>query len=528
MKIRFASLVAALGLVALGATEARASSHREAPFVTKNPKVDATDFYMFRSYETSRVADGYVTLIANYIPVQAAYGGPNFYTMDPEALYEIHVDNTGDGVEDITFQFRFTNTLAGPAGGGLTLRIEPLDGGPEAGRDMPIPLIHYGAIAADASANLGVHETYSITVVRGNRRTGTPSAVPGGPFKKPVDFIGGKTFGGAIPYASYARAHIYNFQIPGCAVTTTTKPAKVFVGQRQEGFAVALGPVFDLVNVPSLGFITNPANRGVTPNPLASANVTSIALEVPRECLTSTTGGDVIAGWTTASVRQARVINPQATYALPAREGGAWTQVSRLGHPLVNEVVIGLRDKDRFNSSEPKDDGASFGPYLGYPTLPKILEIVFGAANAPAPTQIPRPDLGRVYLTGITGVNEFSAGASAETLKLNTAVAPKAAGAQNNLGALECVVRPATPSSAFTLDANRDAGALGVCDTAGFPNGRRPGDDVVDISLRVMMGRLLAPSVAPAGDAELHDTVLQDASQFDQEFPYLKTPNPGS
>jgi hypothetical protein len=393
---------------------------------------------------------------------------------------------------------------------------------------VPVPLIHLGSLSADASAALNVSETYTITVVRGNRRSGTATQVPGSPFKKPVDFIGNKTFGSAIAYKQYADSFIYNIEIPGCAVTQTQKKARVFVGQRQEGFAVALGPIFDLVNVPSLAFITNPANRGATPNPLASLNVTSIALEVPRECLTSTSGGDIIGGWTTASVRQARVINPNATYERPSREGGAWAQVSRLGHPLVNEIVIGLKDKDKFNSSEPKNDVVSFGAYLGYPTLPKILEVVFGAANAPAPTQIPRPDLARVFTTGIPGLNEFNGGAAGEILRLNTAIAPRPAAQQNNLGALECVVRPATPAQDFTIDTTRDAGALGVCDPAGFPNGRRPGDDVVDIALRVMMGRLLAPSVAPAGDLQLHDTVLQDASQFDSTFPYLKTPNPGS
>jgi hypothetical protein len=135
-------------------------------------------------------------------------------------------------------------------------------------------------------------------------------------------------------------------------------------------------------------------------------NVTSIAIEVPIDCVRQSPTQQIIGGWATASVRQARVINPQATYGRPAREGGAWAQVSRLGSPLVNEVVIGLRDKDRFNSSEPKDD-AQFAKYVQYPTLPKLIELLFGSANAPAPSgaSLPRADLGQVFLTGVPNVN---------------------------------------------------------------------------------------------------------------------------
>jgi hypothetical protein len=513
----FVSLALSVGALVLGASEARASSHREAPFITKNPKVDGTDFYMFRSYEAGR--DQYVTLIANYIPLQAPYGGPNFFTMDPEALYEIHIDNTGDGVEDITFQFRFSNTLAN-AGTGFTLPIGPAD----ASQNVAVPLINLGPLFANDASALNVGETYTVNVVRGNRRTGTASPIAGGPFRKPVDFIGNKTFGSQAGYEAYAAAHVNTITIPGC---TSNLSGRVFVGQRQEGFAVNLGPVFDLINA-DLATITDPAQRGaINPNPLAGYNVTSIALEVPIACLKGTS--DIIAGWSTASVRQARVINPTPTYSTPAKEGGAWAQVSRLGGPLVNEAVIGIKDKDLFNSSEPKDDVKNFGTYILYPTLPKIIEVVFGAANAPAPTQSPRMDLLSAFATGVTGVNAFPTGAvPAETVKLNVAIAPTPPGAQNNLGALECFTRPLDTTTAPTIDITRDAGANGICDPAGFPNGRRPGDDIVDIALRVMMGRLLPLGVAPAGAVELHDAVLQDEAQFDPTFPYLRTPNPGS
>ena len=335
---------------------ARASSHREAPFITKNPKVDATDFYMFKSYEPGR--EGYVTLIANYLPLQDAYGGPNYFTMDPEALYEIHVDNNGDAKEDLTFQFRFKNELAG--GEGFKLDV--------GGKMVAVPLVNIGPITAADTSKLNVLESYGVRVVRSQRRNSqwsdvTNAADGKAEFKKPTDYIGTKTFGPAPGYANYAAAHLYNINVPGCATD-----GRMFVGQRKESFAVNLGTIFDLVNAPPEVVVggNTPAGRALVPSTIADKNITSLALELPISCLKGT--GDVIGAWTTASLRQARVLNPRATYKLPALEGGAWTQVSRLSNPLVNEVVIGLRDKDRFNASEPKDD-AQFADYVTNPTL---------------------------------------------------------------------------------------------------------------------------------------------------------------
>lgn len=513
---------------------AQASSHREAPFITKNPKVDGTDFYMFNSYDPLR--PNFVTVIANYQPLQDPIGGPNYFTMDPEALYEIHIDNTADGVEDITFQFRFQNALAnagagialpiGPDGGTTNIGIPLVIAGPVNGTDGPHvdgTFIPYG-LGAGSVNNINVNETYSVNVVRGNRRTGVPTPVTnvaggGATFTKPLDNVGKKAFPGG--YAAYAGQYSYDVNIPGCAGA-----AKMFVGQRAESFAVNLGTIFDLVDAP-LSTIANAANRGALPNPIAGKNITSIAIEVPVDCLrTAASGtGAMIGGWSTASVRQARVINPQATYATPSREGGAWAQVSRLGMPLVNEVVIGLADKDRWNSSEPKDDG-QFLKYVTNPTLPKLIELIYGAANAPAPSVFPRADLVAVFLTGYqdAGINFNKNGATAEYLRLNTALGATASAAQNNLGAAGCFTA-ATSTVRPVVDASAGNPA---CDPAGFPNGRRPGDDVVDIALRVVMGRLLNTTEAPAGPVPLHDAVLQDASQFDAQFPYLKTPTGGS
>jgi hypothetical protein len=277
------TLLTAVGLV-LPSQDAHASSHREAPFITKNPKVDGTDFYMFRSYEAGREA--FVTVVANYIPLQNQYGGPNFFSLDPEALYEIHLDNSGDAKEDITFQFRFNNDLAGtkiPVGGEM----------------VAIPLINSGPIGGGGSTdstNANLHETFSVKMVKGDRRTGTASDVTLASnaatksFRKPLDYIGQKSFGAPSAYETYARKHIYDVKLDGCAVN-----ARVFVGQRRETFAVNLGVIFDLVNVDALGLgavaqplgdVLDPAksNRAAFSNTISSANVTSIAMELPIDC----------------------------------------------------------------------------------------------------------------------------------------------------------------------------------------------------------------------------------------------------
>jgi len=488
---------------------AHASSHREAPFITTAPKVDATDFYMFRSYESGR--GDYTTLIANYQPLQDAYGGPNYFSMDPKALYEIHVDNNGDAMEDLTFQFRFTNKLAG--GTGIAL--------PVGDQNVGIPLVQAGAVSAVADPALNVQQTYEVRVVRGDRRSGTSQKLTnhdGGAstFDKPVDNIGSKT----IPdYAAYAAKHIYTVDVPGCNL-----PAKLFVGQRRESFAVNLGVVFDLVNAP-VETITNPAAIGATPNPIGDKNVTTLALEVPTRCLTA--GSEpVIGGWTTASLRQARLLDPTPKAGLQKtdRSGGAWTQVSRLGMPLVNEVVIGLGDKDLFNGSQPKDD-AQFATYVTNPTLPKLIEI---AENLPdtAPTNYPRNDLVTTFLTGIPGVNQPANVVASEMLRLNTGIAPVPYAAQNRLGIVGNIL-------------------AGGSDSAGFPNGRRPKDDVVDISLIAVEGGLCMangdddalgfgaackPSAVPLGATafNLNDTVDQAATPFMDHFPYLETPVGGT
>ena len=507
---RFATTPLLAAVLLACAAGAGASSHREAPFITTSPKVDGTDFYMFRSYETGR--SDFVTVIANYQPLQDAYGGPNYFSMDPNALYEIHIDNNGDAKEDITFQFRFKNTLAA-SGAGVAL--------PVGGKNVAIPLMQKGPVANVRDANLNLAETYGVTIVRGDRRSGTAQNVTNASngeatFDKPVDNIGNKT----IPdYAGYAAKHIHTVNIPGCSI-----PAKVFVGQRQESFAVNLGTIFDLVNAP-VAVITNPANIGAVANTIGDKNVTSMAVEVHRSCLVAGTD-PVIGGWTSASLRQARLLNPTppSGHQTSEKPGGAWVQVSRLGMPLVNEVVIGLKDKDKFNSSVPSGDG-QFIDYVTNPTLPALLEIALALPNA-APTNFPRNDLVTTFLTGITGVNKPVNGVASEMLRLNTSIAPVPFAQQNRLGIVGNIL-------------------AGGSDSAGYPNGRRPKDDVVDISLVAVMGGLCMangttnalgfgadcnPSKVPLGATSfaLHDAVDQAVVPLLPGFPYLNTPLPGS
>ena len=531
-----------LMLTAATAVTAIASSHREAPFITTSPKVDGTDFYMFRSYEGIDAAgkggrSDYVTLLANYQPLQSPYGGPNYFSMDPNALYEIHLDNNGDAKEDVTFQFRFNNKLNNVA----------LDIGTS---KVAIPLIQAGEVSKLTDPNLNLNETYSVNVVRGDRRKGTVSSVTKADgstksFEKPVDYIGSKTLGDPAKYETYAQKHVHEIKIPGCPAGKDM--GKVFVGQRQEGFAVNLGTVFDLVNAPA-SVLLDPANKDAVgmggKHVIQKANITTIAVEVHKDCLVAGTD-PVLGGWTTASLRQARLLNgaPASGHQASEKAGGAWVQVSRLGNPLVNELVIGLPDKDKFNASKPQDD-TQFLTYVTNPTLPALLGLVLaGDTKAVAPTNLPRTDLATVFLTGIAGVNKPTTATPSEVLRLNTAISPVQFADQNRLGVAGEVLR-----------VGGTANLAQAKDLAGFPNGRRPKDDVVDIALVAVLGGLCVingdnnslglngvpgvPSLTSAckassvplggSSANIHDAVDQATVPFLTRFPYLNTPNSGS
>lgn len=568
----------ALAVASVLALPAQASSHREAPFIAGNPRVDGSDFYLFNSYDPART--GYVTMVANYLPLQDAYGGPNYYNLDSNALYEIELNNDGSGKENITFQFRFDNRNLDFAVGGVS-----------------IPLTQHAAACGGAascpagpsySADPAFHayEDYSVTVVEGDRRSGRKTPLSSNGHRvliRPADNIGTKT----IPnYPSYAAQYVYpldDFQIAG----KTCHGGQVFVGQRLDPFFVNLGQIFDLINVQSTGGATtspsvpnNGSNGTVMPyygtaagsdngsnyayDSLDDKNVTALVLELPASCLVNASGKDpVIGGWTTASVRQSRIINPAPANASgelgddSTREGGAWSQVSRLGMPLVNEVVIGLKDKDKFNASKPVNDVRNFAPYVLTPTLPQLVQLLYPTAVAPTGTVVNglgsapvRDDLISAFLTGLSFTVPANAGLQVgTTANASSAVAfsnvPVTTGTATSLSEM---LRLNTAIPATPLTSQRRLGLIGL-DAGGFPNGRRPIDDVVDIELRVAEGRLCSlngvltatnwqctPATAPAGQIDFADGVAfkhlpgnnAEAVALPASFPYLNQPIAGS
>jgi hypothetical protein len=441
------AIVAACGWLAT----THASSHREAPLISQDPLADNTDVYAFVS---PRNPDR-VTLISNFIPLEAPYGGPNFFKFDDNVLYEIMVDNDGDAIEDVTFQFRF--------------RTET--------RNLETFLYNTGVVTSLDDADLNVRQFYSITRVDGPRRVGRGTVLAENLPVAPVN-VGVRSMPDYAPLAAAAVRQLPN-------------NSQAFAGPRDEGFYVNLG-VFDLLGVP-------PADND-TPDSTAGFNVHSIAIEVPIASLTNnasrpTTPNDssaVIGVWSTAS-------RPSVTTRVAGgeRHSSRLVQVSRLGNPLVNEVVIPRLLKDTFNAIEPTSDEAAL-KYVVDPEVPKLLRLLFGVQSPPAP----RDDLVTIFLKGIPGLNQPPGVTPSEMLRLNVAIAP-------------------SPSP------NR-FGVLGG-DAAGFPNGRRVGDDVTDIAIRAMAGATpLTPSFNNGINAQLGDGVDGNDIPYLDVFPYLGLPHPGN
>src|SRR5215213_1623096 len=468
-----------LALLAGAVTQpSRASSHREAPLIVGDPLADNTDVYAFRSTEAGR--DGFVTLIANYIPFEAPYGGPHFYKFDDTVLYEIKIDNTGDGVEDVSYQFQFTNNIKnGDIILGMASPNEAL-----AGKGGIDPLITNGN---DPDFN----ETQYYTVTRVDKHTGPKGKTLATGLHTPPCNIGNRT---TPDYEKLAQHTIH--QLPG--------GGRVFAGQRDEGFYVDVSTIFDTLNLRS---ITSTGSKDST----AGFNVHAIAIEVPVKDVTRTgkvpsgpTADDAVIGmWATASRRSANVFRGEQSHG--ARTG-EWVQISRLGNPLVNEVVIPLKLKDTFNGLSPRDDAAA-APFVLDPQLAQLLKAVY-KIDIPA---APRNDLVAIFATGIKagsvpGAPEFntflSDGKPHEMLRLNVAIPPSA-------------------------NPNR-LGLLGG-DPAGFPNGRRVGDDVTDIALRAVAGGTpFTPATNKAPNNELGDGVDRNDVPYLDRFPYLGTPHSGN
>ena len=479
------ALAAILSLFFPGTTlPAQASSHREAPLITADPLADNTDVYAFRSTEPGR--DGYVTLIWNYIPIEVPSGGPQFYKFDDTVLYDVKIDNTGDGVEDIAYQFRFNTTFTNPDS--VLSMVAPNQG---------------LSINSITDPDYNEPQTYSVTRV-----------TYGGPISKAVGFLTKGRVGSGkrvlakdllVPPNNIGSRSTPNYEaLAQQAVYDLPGGGRVFAGQRDEGFYIDLGGVFDLLNLRSIS-----DTGGV--DTTAGVNVNSIALEVPIQDLTRdgkipnspTDNNAVIGVWSTANRR-----------ATSSNNKSLFTQVSRLGSPLVNEVVIPLKLKDTFNASMPKDD-AQFASFVVDPQLAQLLKAVFGITVPPAP----RNDLVEIFATGIpvnpiTGPNyttSLSDGNPHELLRLNVAIPPT-----------NCNFNDFSTPQPCRL------GILGG-DPAGFPNGRRVGDDVTDIALRAVAGGTpFTPDTNIAPNNTLGDGVSHNDVPYLDHFPYLGTAQSGN
>jgi len=471
----------------LSATACLASSHGEAPREVNNPTTDGADLYAFVSYESGR--SNFVTLIADFAGRQRGTDGPNFHPPDDKFFYEINVDTTGDGIPEIVYQFNPVNEFASPPGG-IQLNI--------GGQSVSVALKNIGPISVGNEGSLNTREYYSLAVIQGGV-TKNVSEVGSGKtlFRKPFDYCGHKTF---ADYNAYANSFIYDINLPNCATA-----GKMFVGHRKEAFSINIGPIFDLVNfvpiIPSEfpGGIANDP----THNQVSGSNVLEFALEVPISCLGLTGSNTVIGTWQTSR----------------PKKKAQKRQKSRIGNPLINELFIGLPDKDKWSRRTPATDG-QLNNYIAYPTFPEILSILFKDAvnqqfnknyNTIAPTNFPRQDLVALFLQGIPGLNPLiQTGLLVEMLRLNTAIAPVSAASQNNYGVFGG-------------------------DNAGFPNGRRPGDDIVDMYLQAAMGKICtlglgvcSPSDAVVGTVTFTDGAPIVATDFLQSFPYFNVPNTNS
>ncbi len=464
---KFVSGLLAIAFAFSGAGTALASSHREAPLISGDPKADATDLYAFRSTDNSNS----VTLIANYLPFEEPAGGPNFYAFDDNVRYEINIDNNGDAIADIVYQFRFSTTIQN----GKTF------------------LYNTGPITSLTDPDFNIRQTYSVTKIKNGKSQviGTNIPVP------PVN-VGPKS---TPDYASLQSG----------AVQTLGNGTKVFAGQSEDPFFVDLGGLFDLLTIRTL-----PGNTGGGVDGLKGYNVQSIAIQVPIMDITSSqlmpvsaTSSDAVIGvWTTAS-RQSLIVLPgkgKGKGKAKQELKGEWVQISRLGAPLVNEVVIPLEDKDTWNSSKPQDD-AQFAEYVANPELGILLNALYGISVPPQGafgSSSQRDDLIAIFLTGIPGLNQPKNVTPSEELRLNVAIAPTT-----------------TPNK---------MGVLGG-DIQGYPNGRRLADDVTDISIQAVAGAAYAlfhPGyTADALATQLGDGVDNNDASFRTTFPNLALPFDG-
>ena len=454
------SLIVAIVAAALVATAlSLGSSHREAPNTANDPTADDTDVYAF----TAADAPGSLTVVANWIPLEDPAGGPNFFNFDPKAHYYVNVDNTGDGRYDVRYEFAFKTLVRNP--GSFAAALPPV-------RSLNDP-------------NLNVRQVYTVTrEVYGRKGKLRSEKVVGRNLPAVPSNIGPKTM---PDYNALAQE----------GVKTLSGGGKVFAGQRDDPFFVDLGQTFDSINFrPNVGT----GNQGGGKDDLAGYNTNSIVLQVPESQVTRdgkavagpSAGNAVVGVWSSTERRRLQVTNSSSGNG----SKGKWVQVSRLGNPLVNEVVIPLGKKDQFNRTQPQNDAANYGAYVVKPELAHLMNVLFGLGVK----ETNRTDIVTALLTGVPGVTQISKKpAAADTLKINLGVPPSPT--ENRFGVI--------------------AG-----DNAGFPNGRRLGDDVVDIELRVIGGYLL-PADQGGKKLPLGDGVDQNDRPFLSVFPYVAPPTAG-
>ena len=439
--------VLALGLavqMTVAPVAALASSHSEAPGTSKDRLIDDTDLYAWVSSD----APDMVTIVGNWVPLIEPNSGPNFASFDDDASYYINVDNVGDARHHIRFEFSFKTTRVNPN----------------------TFLYNTGPVTSLDDPNLNVRQSYTLTRFDNGVPTELVRNAPVAPNNV-----------GPVSMPQYN-------DLAQSAVTSLSGGGRVWVGPRDDPFYVDLAAIFDLLTIRAL-----PGDHGGGVDGLKGFNVMSIALQIPKSSLTRDgmapgDGNSIIGIWDTAERARVRVLKANGH----VENDGPEVQVSRLGNPLVNEVVIPLRDKDKFNASAPRNDG-QFLSYVTAPELAGLLNALYGITVPPTP----RNDLVAVFLTGVPGLNQPAGVTPSEMLRLNMAIAP--ASSPNRLGVI--------------------AG-----DVAGFPNGRRLGDDVVDIAERVVAG-VLVPGFNISPNNALGDGVDANDVPFLPYFPYVAPPH---
>jgi len=485
-----AALTGALIIAATSVGGVLASSHREAPLIAGDPAADNTDLYAFLDPTDPTK----LTIIANYNPLEEPAGGPNFFPFDPNVRYEINIDNTGDGVADITYRFKFKTQTTSTNFAGI-----------------PTFLYNDGPVTSLTDPNLLVKQTYSV------ERNGVELASAAGTLRTPPADVGPRS---TPDYETTAAQAIFGL----------TDGTKVFAGQRDDAFFVDLGSIFDLAGLRpfnNLHSIPLPVAPGV--DGIAGFNTNSIAIDVPLNRLTKDhaqpTGPndpDAVLGISaSASRKQTRTLNANGTMSF----SGPWVQVSRLGNPLINEVIIPRDKKDYWNSQSPKND-SQFSAYYKAPELTAVANVLYAALDTPAMTN--RNDIVAILLTGLDipsstvvpgGLHYTRTGTTqADMLRVNTGIKPNAAGA-----CVFGVTGGGTPSRLGALDG----------DLCGFPNGRRLLDDVTDIEVRALIegygptlnAVLGVPNRSP--NNLIGDGVDANDHPFLTAFPFIGTPNEG-